>query len=158
MKKSAKLVFAALALASCAAGAETYYSGQSDQERRDRNREEALANYRTQGSTTSAERRQSADSKVHRAENSTKHAAHEVAESTRHASHEVAESTRHATHKTANAARHAGHKTAQEARDITARADAKFGAVQHGKANPEGVNPVGVSSASPTAPSNGTTK
>jgi hypothetical protein len=27
-----------------------------------------------------------------------------------------------------------------------------------GKANPEGINPAGVSSASPTAPSNGTTK
>jgi membrane protein involved in colicin uptake len=153
MKKSAKLVLAALALASCAAGAETVYSGQSDQERRDRNREEALANYRSH-----AQDRQSADSKVQRAENSTKRAAHEVAESTRHASHEVAETTRHASHKTANAARHAGHKTAQEARHITARADAKFGAVQHGKANPEGVNPVGVSSASPTAPSNGVTK
>ena len=152
MKKSAKLVFAALALASCAAGAETYYNGQSDQERRDRNREEALANYRAGTSTTSA------DSKAHRVENSTKHAAHEVAESTRHVSHEVAESTRHATHKTAEAARRVGHKTAQEARDITARADAKFGAVPHGKANPEGINPGNVSSASPTAPSNGVTK
>jgi hypothetical protein len=70
----------------------------------------------------------------------------------------VAESTRHATHKTANAARRVGHKTAEEARDITARADAKFGAVEHGKANPEGINPGNVSSASPTAPSNGVTK
>ena len=152
MKKSAKLVFAAFALASCAAGAETYYSGQSDQERRDRNREEALASYRAGTSTTSA------DSKAHRVESSTRRAAHDVAESTRHASHEVAESTRKATHKSANAARRVGHKTAQEARDITARADAKFGAVQHGKANPEGINPANVSSASPTAPSNGTTK
>ena len=149
MKNSAKLVLAALAVVSCAAGAETSYSAQSNQERRDRNREEALANYRanTATSTTSAQRRQSADTKAHGVEHSTKQAAHEVAES-----------TRNVTHKSANAVRSAGHKTAEGARDVTAKTDAKFGAVPHGKANPEGINPVGVSSASPTAPSNGATK
>ena len=130
MKNSAKLVLAALALASCAAGAETVYSGQADQERRDRNREEALANYRAHAKTD----RQSADSKVQRAENSTKHAAHEVA---------AVDPPRVARSGRVDPARDAqdGQRGApcrsqdgEEARDITARADAKFGAVQHGKA------------------------
>jgi cytoskeletal protein RodZ len=155
MKKSAKLVLAALAVASCAAGAQTVYSGQSDQERRDRNREEALSNYRAHSSTSTSTA--SSQNRHHTASKS-KAKAHHAESSTKHATHEVAESTREATHKSANAVRHAGHKTAQEARDITAKTDAKLGAVPHGKANPEGINPLGVSSASPTAPSNGVTK
>ena len=67
MKTLPKLVLALLETASCAAGADTY-SSQADQARRDRNREEALANYRA-GNTTAREE------------------AHDVAQSARRASH-----------------------------------------------------------------------
>ena len=73
MKTSPKLVLALLAAVSCAAGAETY-SSQADQARRERNREEALANYRA-GHTTARQE------------------AHEVSQSARHAGHKVAESS-----------------------------------------------------------------
>jgi hypothetical protein len=120
MKTPSRLVLALLALASCAATAQTIYSGQADQERRERNREEALANYREHHETTStdtmSERHERAREKTH-----------DVAQKTRHEAHEVADSTRRVTHKSANAVRRAGHKTAVKARDITARADAKFG-------------------------------
>jgi len=130
MKTSPKLVFALLAAVSCAAGAEMY-SAEADQARRDRNREEALANYRA-GNATAREN------------------AHDVAQSTRQTTHKVADSTRDAAHKTANAGRETGHKVAEEsrrvghkvavkARDTTARADAKFGKVEkkdgHGEAS-----------------------
>ena len=85
-----------LALSARALGvsAETYYSGQADSERRERNREEALANYRAGHSSVSA-------------------ATHDAAAAMRHGTHEAAEATRHAAHEGANAARHAGHKTAK---------------------------------------------
>ena len=84
---------------------------------------------------------------------------HEAAQSARQGAHEVAEASRDATHKSANAVRRAGHKTAEAARDVTDKANAKFGPPMNaGKGNPDGINPRSVSSASPTAPSNGTTK
>ena len=151
MKTSPKIVLALLALASCAAGAQTVYSGQADQERRERNREEAMANYRansdTSSTTTTRERR-----------NSAREEAREVKDKARHGAHKVADSTRRVAHKTASEARRMGHKTAVKARDITARTNAKFGTSPKGSANPEGINPVGTSGLSPTAPSAGTTK
>jgi hypothetical protein len=144
-----KLVLALTAFAAVGASAQTVYSGQADQDRRERNREEALAAQR--GNTTSmttAERKEAAREKTH-----------EVAQSTRRGAHKVAESTRRVTHRSASAVRRAGHKPAVKARDVTDRANAKFGAAPNkGKANPEGINPVSTSSASPTAPSNGVTK
>ena len=145
MKIPSKIALALSAFAVVGASAQTIYSGQADQERRDRNREEALAAYRADHGTTSDRE-------------TVRERGHDVATKARREGHEVAEKTRHVTHKSANAARRAGHKTAQKARELTHRADAKLGSVPHGKANPEGVNPVGVSSASPTAPSNGVTK
>jgi hypothetical protein len=140
MKTLSKIVLALGAVASFGATADTYYSGQADAARRERNREEALADYRAGHTTARAD-------------------AHEAAGAVRHGTHEVAQETRHVTHEGANAVRHAGHKTAQAARNFTDRMNDKFGApTNHGKANPEGVNPVGVSSASPTAGSNGVTK
>jgi hypothetical protein len=150
MKTSSRLAVVVLAFASCAVGAQTVYSGQADQERRERNREEALAHYRTDTSSSSMntnDRKEGMRDKTH-----------EVAQKTRHETHQVADATRRVTHKSANAVRHAGHQTAVKARDITARTDAKFGTSPKGNANPEGINPVGTSSASPTAPSNGVTK
>ena len=84
---------------------------------------------------------------------------HKAAEATRHAGHEVAEGAREVGHETATVAHKAGHQTAEAARHTTDKVEAKVGPAKNtGKANPEGINPAGVSSASPTAPSNGTTK
>jgi hypothetical protein len=134
-----KIVLALGALATFGVSADTYYSGQADAARRERNREEALADYRAGHSSASA-------------------SSHEAAGTVRRDSHEVAQETRHVTHEGANAVRHAGHKTAEAARSFSHKMDAKFGPPHEGHANPEGINPVGVSSASPTAPSNGVTK
>jgi hypothetical protein len=136
MKSMPKIVLALSAVASFGASAEMFYSGQADADRRERNREEALASYRA-GHTTPSATENAVRRDVHRA----------------------AEATRDVTHKSANAVRNAGHKTAEKAREISDRANAKFGEPMNvGKANPEGINPRNVSSASPTAPSNGTTK
>lgn len=132
MKTSPKLVFALLAVASCAAGAEIY-SDQADAQRRERNREEALANYRA-GHTTARQE------------------AHEVAQSARHAGHEVAEESRHAGHEVAEGSRHAGHKVAVKARESTARADAKFGTVEKKDGKGEASNPTGLSNTAANGP------
>ena len=145
-----KLLPIVLALAAAGASAQTYTTGQSDQERRDRNREEALANYRAGHMTasTTTPRHSTVREETHKAANATRQAGHEVAEGAREVGHE-----------TANAARKAGHRTAEAARRTTDKVEAKVGPnMNAGKANPEGINPKGVSSASPTAPSNGTTK
>ena len=136
MKSMPKIVLALSAFATFGASAEMFYSGQADAERRERNREEALASYRAGHTTPSA------------------------SESTvRREAHQAADATRHAAHRSANAVRRAGHKTAEKAREISDRANARFGEPMNaGKANPDGINPRNVSSASPTAPSNGTTK
>lgn len=147
MKNMHKIVVALGALAVFGASAETIYSGQADQERRERNREEALVHYRGDATTSTYDRRESAREKTH-----------EVAQSTRRGAHKVADETRSVTHRSADAVRRVGHKTAVKARDITDRTNAKFGTSPKGDANPEGINPAGVSSASPTAPSNGVTK
>lgn len=123
MKTSPKLVLALLAAVSCAAGAETY-SSQADQARRERNREEALANYRA-GHMTAREE------------------AHEAANSARRGAHKVADEGRHVGHEVASESRHVGHKVAVKARDTTARADAKFGTVPKKDATGEPANPTG---------------
>ena len=151
MKTMPRIALALSAFAAVGASAQTFYSGQADQERRDRNREEALAAYEgghTSSTTTDRYGHPTAREETHKAANATRHGAHEVAEE-----------TRDVTHKAANATRKAGHKTAEEARHVSDKANAKYGKPMNaGKANPEGINPAGVSSASPTAPSNGTTK
>ena len=143
MKTSPKLVFALLAAASCAAGAEMY-SAEADQARRDRNREEALANYRA-GNATARDN------------------AHDVAESARRGTHKAADSTREAAHKTANEGRRVGHKVAEEsrrvghkiavkARDTTARVDAKFGKVEKKDGHGEASNQTGLSNTAANGP------
>jgi hypothetical protein len=150
-----RIALALSAFAVVGASAQTYYTGQADNERRERNREEALADYQAGHTSAKATMRHDA----HAVADASRHTGHEVAQESREGAHEVAESTREVTHKSANAVRHAGHETAQEARHISDKATAKYGEpVGKGKANPQGINPVGVSSASPTAPSNGTTK
>jgi hypothetical protein len=142
MKTSPKLVFALLAVAACAASAETY-SSQDDAQRRERNREEALTHYRA-GTTTAP--------MAHERRETPREEAHEVAESTRHGAHKVAESSRHAAHETAEESRHVGHKVAVKARESTARADAKFGTVDKKEGKGEGSNPTGLSSTSANGP------
>jgi len=150
MKTPSKIALVLGAFAVVGASAETYYTGQADQERRERNREEALAAY---------EAHHPSDATVRGDRETARERTHDAARSMRHEGHEIADSTRRVTHKTANAVRHAGHKTAEKAREVSDKANAKYGEpMDAGKANPEGINPRGVSSASPTAPSNGTTK
>ena len=79
-----KLLPIVLAFAAVGASAQTYYTGQADQERRDRNREEALANYRAghmNASTTeyTAPHRHTVRGETHKAANATREAGHEVA-------------------------------------------------------------------------------
>jgi len=141
MKTLPKLVLALLATASCAAGADTY---SSDQARRDRNREEALANYRA-GHTTARE-------EAHDVARSARHGGHEVAESSRQVGHGVASESRHVGHEVASESRHLGHKVAVKARDTTARADAKFGTVPKKDAHGEASNPTGMSTTAANGP------
>ena len=147
-----KLLPIVLAFAAVGASAQTYYTGPADQERRDRNREEALESYRaghmSATTTYTTPQRHTVRGETHKAANATREAGHEVAEGAREVGHE-----------TANAARKAGHRTAEAARNTTEKVERKVGPnMNAGKANPDGINPAGVSSASPTAPSNGTTK
>ncbi|MGZ8259626.1 MAG: hypothetical protein ACXWUL_03635 [Caldimonas sp.] len=104
MKILPKIALALSAFAVVGASAQTVHSGQADQDRRDRNREEALAKHRT-GGATAAEDRSTVREKGHRA----------------------AQATRGVAHKTADAVRRAGHATAEKAREITDRTNAKFG-------------------------------
>ena len=159
-----KLLPIVLAFAAVGASAQTYYTGQADQERRDRNREEALASYRaghmtTTSTTSTTHRNSTVREETHKAANATREAGHEAANASRQAGHEVAEGAREVGHETANVARKAGHRTAEAARNTTDKVERKVGPnMNAGNANPDGINPKNVSSASPTAPSNGATK
>ena len=143
MKTSPKLVLALLAAVSCAAGAETYSSA-SDQARRERNREEALAQYRAGHSTA----RQDA----HDVAQSARRGGHKVAESTRDVAHKTANEGRHVGHEVASESRSVGHKVAVKARESTARADAKFGHVEKKDAKGEASNPSGTSNTAANGP------
>lgn len=157
MKILSKLVFVFSVAAACSVSAQTVYSGQADEARRERNREEALQNWRagrpaTTTTTTTYDAR-SGDRGMTARERT-----HSAAESARSGTHRAANAVRKGAHKTANVARRAGHATASKAREVTDRTNAKF--ATHGKPhpNPQGINPVGMSSTAPTAPSAGTTK
>jgi len=119
MKTPSKIALVLGAFAVVGASAETYYSGQADQERRERNREEALAAYEAQHPSDSSSVRGDRETARERT--------HDAARSMRHGGHEVADTTRRVTHKTANAVRHAGHKTAEKARQVSDKANSKFG-------------------------------
>lgn len=140
MKFMPKIVLALTAVAAFGASAQTTYS--SDQERRERNREEALSNYRA-GSTAPAsyERRETV-----------REEARDAKEKVRHGAHKVANSTRRVAHKTANEGRRVGHKVAVKARESTARADAKFGTIQKKDAKGEASNPTGLANTAANGP------
>ncbi len=143
------IVLALTTVAAASVGAQTVYTGSADQERRERNREEALAHYRDATSTSTArgERRESMREQTR-----------EGTTSVREGTHRAAESTRRAAHKTAREARRVGHNTAAKAREVTARVDAKLPGKTQPSVNPDGINPVSTSTKSPTAPSNGVVK
>ena len=147
MNKFQTFVLALTTVAAASVGAQTVYSGSADQERRERNREEALSHYRGTTATPREERRESMREKTH-----------EGAASVREGTHKAAESARRVAHKTAREVRRLGHNTAAKARDVTARVDAKLPAKTQPSVNPDGINPVAVSTKSPTAPSNGVVK
>jgi CHASE1-domain containing sensor protein len=143
------IVLALTTVAAASVGAQTVYTGSADQERRERNREEALTHYRDATSMPAArgERSESLREKTR-----------EGAASVREGTHRAAESTRRVAHKTAREARRVGHNTAAKARDVTARVDARLPAKTQPSVNPDGINPVNMSTKSPTAPSNGVVK
>jgi hypothetical protein len=160
MKIFSKIVLAMTAFAAFGAGAQTVYSGQADQERRDRNREEALSKYRAgnTGTATRGTESRTTSSTSTRGE-SLRERGRDATQAARRGATKAVATTKRVTQKSADAVRRAGHTTAEKARDVTDRTNAKFGGpTGQGKANPQGINPVGVSSASPTAPSAGTTK
>ena len=140
MKIMPKIVLALTAFAAIGASAQTVYSGQSDQERRERNREEAIANYRADSGTTTTRRE------------TVREEARDAKDKVRHGAHKVANSTRRVAHKTANEGRRVGHKIAVKARETTARADAKFGTVEKKDAKGEASNPTGLSNTSANGP------
>lgn len=109
MKILPKLALTLVALASGAAGAATVYSGQADQERRDRNREEALAAYHASPGY-SDERTTDRDGRT-----------------VREKTHHVAQETRWKTHKTAQTVRGFTHRQADKVRDFTDRENARHG-------------------------------
>ncbi len=148
MKIMPKIVLALTAFAAIGASAQTVYSGQSDQERRERNREEALANYRAGNTSTTASRREDARDVKDRVREDTREAKDKV----RHGAHKVANSTRRVAHKTANEGRRVGHKIAVKARETTARADAKFGTIDKKDAKGEASNPTGLSNTAANGP------
>lgn len=107
MKILPTLVLVLTAAATCAAGAETSFSSQADQERRDRNREEALEHYRAANGT--------ADDRA------------APRETLRERTHDTAETVRAKTHRTAQSVRHFTHRQAEKARDFSDRQNARYG-------------------------------
>ncbi len=99
MKSIARIVFALTAVAACTAAVAQSYSP-SDQERRDRNREELMARY--------GEPHRDADRSYDNDRHSTlRHKTHHVAEKTREKTH-AAEKTRDFTHRQAQKMRNFG--------------------------------------------------
>jgi Ni/Co efflux regulator RcnB len=127
MKFLPKIALVLTAAASCAAGAATPLSAQADQERRDRNREEALAAYhaspedRSYGSnasysSNSSYRDDSVTGKV-------KHAEDAVVTKTKEAGHTVATETRKVT----KPVRDFTHRELNKSREFEARQNQKYG-------------------------------
>lgn len=111
-------VLALTAATSGVALAETNYSTQANQERRDRNREEALASYRAANGTTDA-RGNKRDSTA------------------REKTHAAAETVRDKTHRSAQAVRGFTHRQAEKARKFSDRQNARFGTNTKPDPNPE---------------------
>lgn len=158
MKVLPKLVLVLSAAAACSVSAQTVYSGQADQARRERNREEALQNYRAGRPATTTTTTTYDTMPADRRSTTMREKTHNAAESVRSGTHKAANAARRVTHKSANAVRGAGHATASKAREVTDRTNAKFATRGKPHPNPEGINPAGMSSTAPTAPSAGTTK
>ncbi len=102
MKSIARIVFALTTVAACTA-AIAQPSSPSDQERRERNREELMARY--------GEPQRDADRTYDNDRHSTvREKSHRVAEKTREKTHHVAEKTREFTHRQAQKMRHFGER------------------------------------------------
>jgi len=121
MKFLPKIALVLTAAVSCAAGAATPLSPQADQERRDRNREEALAAYHA-----SAEGRSYSSNAAYHDDSVTgkvKHAEDKAVAKTEHAGHTVAEDTRHAT----KPVRDFTHRQLNKSREFEARQNQRYG-------------------------------
>ena len=121
MKFLPKIVLVLTAAASCAAGAATALTPQADQERRDRNREEALAAYHASPegrsySSNSGYRDDSVKGKV-------KHAEDTVVTKTKEAGNTVAAKTNQAT----KPVRDFTHRQLNKSREFEARQNQQYG-------------------------------
>jgi hypothetical protein len=117
MKFLPKLALATTAFLACTVGAQAALSDQADQERRDRNREEALAAYRAQNGGTTAPR----------GDRTLRGKAHDTAETVRDKAHDTADTVRGKTHRTAQNVRGFTHRQAEKTRDFGARHGARRG-------------------------------
>ena len=110
MKRIARIVFALTTVAACTAAVAQPYSS-SDQERRERNREEVMAKYgQPMRADDRMERHTTLRQKTHHAAETTREKTHHVAEDTREKTHDVAEKTRDFTHRQAQKVRHFGER------------------------------------------------
>ena len=127
MKFLPKIVLVLTAAASCAAGAATPLSPQADQERRDRNREEALAAYHSspQGRSysSSASYNSNGSYRDDSVKGKVKHAEDTVVTNTKQATNTVATKTKQAT----KPVRDFTHRQLNKARDFEARENARYG-------------------------------
>ncbi len=110
MKSVARFVFAATAFAACTAATAQPLS-QSDQERRERNREEVMAKYgEPMAADQPVERHTTLREKTHHVAEMTREKTHQVAEETREKTHDASEKTRDFTHRQAQKVRHFGER------------------------------------------------
>ena len=117
MKFLPKLALATTAFLACTVGAQAALNDQADQERRDRNREEALAAYRASNGNAPAAR----DDRTMREK------AHDTAATMREKAHDTADTVRGKTHRSAQKVRGFTHRQAEKSRDFGARHGAPRG-------------------------------
>ncbi len=127
MKSIARFVFAATAIAACTAATAQPYSS-SDQERRERNREEVMARYgEPMRGDEPMERHMTMHEKMHHTAGVTREKTHHAAEETREKTHDVAEKTRDFTHRQAQKVRHFGERQQDRFGKAPERAEEKPG-------------------------------
>lgn len=110
LNSTARFIFAATAIAACTAATAQSFS-QSDQERRERNREEVMAKHgEPMHADEPMERHGTMHEKMHHSAEMTREKTHHVAEETREKTHDVAEKTRDFTHRQAQKVRRFGER------------------------------------------------
>lgn len=113
MKMLTRFALAAIAATTCVAASAQTYS--SDQERRERNREEAIAHWQHDGRT--------ADRPMSTRRDSVREETHEKADSARAKTHHAAQKTRSFTHRTLEKVRNFGDRQAAKLPNRPAQAE-----------------------------------